>query len=226
MYAKILAKDQNRAISISTPTQGPMPVKHRTRHLAQGQSLYREGDNAERVYEVRTGVLRISRLLKDGRRQVIAFGYPGDIVGFPHDGEHHTDCDALTEATLVSYSREALENSEGDKLLHKHLMQAALQEISAMEDHFMILGRKSAHEKVASFLSTLSERVGAPLGQYLQVELPMSRGDIADFLGLTTETVSRAFTCLRKSGIIAIDCINTVVIVDADQLDARANGNG
>lgn len=213
--------------SESTPTtEKPSRVALRTRHLVVGQNLYREGDEAERVYEVRSGVLRLTRVLEDGRRQVIAFGYSGDIVGFPHDGEHHTDCDALTDATLISYSREALENGDGDGALHRHLMNAALREISAMQDHFMMLGRKSAHEKVASFLLVLAERVGEPLGEFTQFELPMSRCDIADFLGLTTETVSRAFTRLRKSGVIAIDCINTVVILQPDQLDICANGEG
>jgi CRP-like cAMP-binding protein len=192
--------------------------------LIEGQSLFREGDDVERIYEVRSGVLRLTRMFEDGCRQVVAFGYPGDVVGFPFEGEHRTDCDALTETTLTSFPREALENSERDPLVHSHLMQAGLREISSLQDHCMILGRKSAHGKVASFLSLLSNRVGEPIGQYTQFELPMSRCDIADFLGLSTETISRSITSLRNSGTIAIDRINTVVIVKPDQLDACAKG--
>ena len=93
-----------------------------------------------------------------------------------------------------------------------------------MQDHFMMLGRKSSVEKLASFLLVLADRVGAPLGDFDQVNLPMTRGDIADFLGLTTETVSRTFTQLRKSQIIAIDHINTVVILKPTALRSIAEG--
>ena len=89
----------------------------------------------------------------------------------------------------------------------------------------MMLGRKTASEKVASFLCTLSDRVGKPLGQFRQVVLPMSRLDIADFLGLTTETVSRTLTQLRKCKIIAVDNIHTVIILRPDALLALAQGS-
>ncbi|WP_370402494.1 helix-turn-helix domain-containing protein [Sulfitobacter sp. JB4-11] len=181
--------------------------------LKRGAYLFFEGDDVEWLYQVKSGVLRLTRLLEDGRRQVIAFGYPGDVVGFPSDGKHHTDCDVLVSARLQPFRRAMLESGEGDPVLHAALLQAALREISAMQDHFMMLGRKSAVEKVASFLSVLDERVGQDQGQYRQVTLPMCRGDIADFLGLTTETVSRTLTQLRKSKIIAIENIQTVVIL-------------
>ena len=178
-----------------------------------GDYLYFEGDKVQRLYEVKSGVLRLTRLLEDGRRQVISFGYPGDIVGFPSQGLHHTDCDVLVDARVQPYSRAALEDGTQEPELHRELLQAALREIGAMQDHFLMLGRKSAAERVASFLCVLSERVGKTLGQYRQVDLPMSRADIADFLGLTTETVSRSLTQLRKANVIAIDNIHTVVIL-------------
>lgn len=180
--------------------------------LKPGAYLYFEGDRVEWLYQVTSGVLRLTRLLADGRRQVIAFGYPGDIVGFPADDCHHTDCDALTNVRLQPFRRANLESGDVDPALHGALLQAALREIGAMQDHFMMLGRKSATEKLASFLCVLSERFGEDLGGYRQVDLPMSRSDIADFLGLTTETVSRTFTQLRKSNIIVIDNIHTIVI--------------
>ena len=180
--------------------------------LKPGAYLYFEGEEVEWLYQVTSGVLRLPRLLSDGRRQVIAFGYPGDIVGFPANDLHHTDCEALTDVRLQPFRRSHLESGEGDPELHCALLQAALREISGMQDHFMMLGRKSATEKLASFLCVLSDRVGEDLDSYRQVTLPMSRSDIADFLGLTTETVSRTFTQLRKSGIIAIDNINKIII--------------
>ena len=190
--------------------------------LKRNAYLYYEGDEVKRLYQVVTGVVRLTRLLEDGRRQVIAFGYPGDIIGFPADGRHHTDCDALVNTTLHSFSRSALESGDGDPELHEALLRAALKEISAMQDHFMMLGRKTAAEKVASFLSVITERYGNELGVYRQITLPMARSDIADFLGLTTETVSRTFTMLRKKGIIALEGVHTVIVMDPDGLQRAA----
>jgi CRP/FNR family transcriptional regulator len=199
---------------------------HAETRLSAGTHLYFEGDRVHWLYQVVTGVVRLTRLLADGRRQVIAFGYPGDIVGFPSNGDHHTDCEALTETSLQPYRRSCLENGEGDPIVHKALLQAALREISGMQDHFMMLGRKSATEKVASFLSVLVDRVGQDLGDYKQFKLPMLRSDIADFLGLTTETVCRALTQLRKKKIIEIESIHTVVVLRPTALLGLSRGEG
>lgn len=209
MYVTI--PTENAIQSEFAPLATTLPQTAETR-LKLGAYLYYEGDNVEWLYQVTSGVLRLTRLLADGRRQVIAFGYPGDIVGFPSADIHHTDCEALTEVRLQPFRRSALESGEGDPELHKALLQAALREISSMQDHFMMLGRKSASEKLASFLCVLTERVGKDLGAYRTITLPMSRSDIADFLGLTTETVSRTFTQLRKSKIIAIENIHTIIV--------------
>jgi len=186
--------------------------------LKAGDTLFYEGDPVDWLYQVKSGVLRLTRVLEDGRQQVIAFGFPGDIVGFPSDGLHHTDCDALVDTRLQPYRRSALDSGERNPELHSVLLNAALHEISAMQDHFMMLGRKSAAEKVASFLCVLTNRIGKHVDGYQQVRLPMSRSDIADFLGLTTETVCRTFTQLRKSKIIEIENIYTITVVRPDAL--------
>lgn len=190
----------------------------RTHKLAAAQNLFREGDAAHHIYEVVSGVLRLTKVLEDGRRQVIAFGYPGDIVGFPQDGSYHTECDAISHAEVVVHSVKDLENGDRNPELHLRLVQAALREISAMQDHFMMLGRKSAAEKTASFLSVLMERTGSPLGAYTHFEFPMNRADIADFLGLTVETVSRTITAFRKMKLIALENSKSVVVLDQDAL--------
>jgi CRP-like cAMP-binding protein len=209
MYVTI--PDKQTIENLVAPLASSTPKTAETR-LKPGGYLYFEGDHVDWLYQVTSGVLRLTRLLEDGRRQVIAFGYPGDIIGFPANGQHHTDCESLTDARLQPFRRAHLESGEGDPALHGALLQAALREISAMQDHFMMLGRKSATEKLASFLCVLSERVGEDLGIYRQITLPMSRSDIADFLGLTTETVSRTFTQMRKSKIIVIDNNHTIII--------------
>ncbi|MBE0414000.1 helix-turn-helix domain-containing protein [Yoonia sp.] len=201
------------------------PVQqHHLHHICAGKHLFHEGQTARNIYEVVKGVLRLTRVMADGRRQVIAFGYPGDVVGFHSDDEYHTDCDALLSTTVIVHSRSALESPAGNSALHTKLLQAALHEISAMQDHFLMLGRKSAAERVASFLLTLQERVGMPLGQFTQFDLPMSRSDIADFLGMTTETVCRTLTRLRKLNIIALDRVHTVVILKPEALIKEAEG--
>lgn len=179
-----------------------------------GTHLFREGDPANSIYEIVSGVFRLTRVLDDGRRQVIAFGFPGDIIGFPKGDCHQTDCEALTAAEVVVHCRHVLETVHGDYKTHQRLLNAAIREISAMQDHFMMLGRKSAKEKVASFLVTLAERNGTPNGGYTSFSLPMSRTDIADFLGLTVETVSRTLTRLRKQNLIALENPQTVLIRD------------
>ncbi|APX12018.1 transcriptional regulator [Tateyamaria omphalii] len=211
------------------PVHGPLSARGTTSAglptlVKAGQHLYREGDEVERLYQVSNGVVRLTRMLEDGRRQVISFGYPGDIIGFPADGRHHTDCDALVDTTLFAYRRTALDTGDGDPDLHLALLEAALREISAMQDHVMMLGRKSALERVASFLNVLTISYGEDIDTHRRIDLPMSRSDIADFLGLTTETVSRAFTTLRKAGVMSLDGAQTIVVRDPCLLAEMAAG--
>ena len=196
--------------------------------LKAGANVYFEGDTAEWLYQVMSGVLRLTRVLEDGRRQVIAFGYPGDIVGFPSGGFHNADCDVLEDAELQPFRRAYLDTGTSDPALHLELLQAALSEINSMHDHLMVLGLKSAVGKVASFLAVLTDRVGQPIGNFTQTKLPMSRSDIGDFLGLSTETVCRTLTQLRKQGIIAMDNTHTVTVLrpmdlQKISLDHRSN---
>jgi CRP-like cAMP-binding protein len=190
----------------------------RQRRLAVGTHLFREGDAAKYFYKIKSGVLRSTRVLKNGRRQVLSFSLPGDIIGFPDDEHHNTDCDVIAPAEVTLFRRKALANGEESPEMRQLLLLAALREISAMQDHLMVLARKSAIEKVASFLAVLSKRTGTSLGNYSTFELPMSRADIADFLGLTIETVSRTFSVLRKSGAIALETSKIVVVLDMDAL--------
>jgi CRP/FNR family transcriptional regulator/CRP/FNR family nitrogen fixation transcriptional regulator len=190
-----------------------------------GQTLFLEGDEARHIYEVRSGLLRLTRVLENGRRQVIAFGLPGDVVGFPKGEHHHTDCDVIAEGEIVAHRREVLEDGLGDPELHARLLGAALREISAMQDHFMMLALKSAPEKFASFLMVLAERTGYGLGNYTAIDLAMKRTDIADFLGLTIETVSRTITQFRNAGIIALDGAQTIVLLDQDALEAASQAD-
>ncbi|EAQ02066.1 FixK2 transcription regulator [Pseudooceanicola batsensis HTCC2597] len=208
----------------AAPGVVPAPVPAQRRTVSAGAHLFREGDIATNIYEITAGVFRLTRVLDDGRRQVIAFGLPGDIIGFPNGTAHHSDCEAIQAGAVITHRRHALNTLEGDHDTHQRLLHAALREISAMQDHLMMLARKSALEKVASFLVTLSERIGKSREGLTRCALPMSRADIADFLGLTIETVSRTLTRLRKAGVIAFDRAQTVLIKDMDALVSAAQG--
>ncbi|WP_298432443.1 helix-turn-helix domain-containing protein [uncultured Jannaschia sp.] len=188
------------------------------RTLDAGETLFREADAMTHLFELRSGVLRLTRFLETGRRQVVAFAYPGDIVGFPAGRLHHSDCEALTPATVAAHRRAALDGPGADPGLHDELREAALAEIVALQDHLMLLARIGARGKLASFLLHLMENQGTLRDGYMTIDLPMPRADIADYLCTTVETVSRALTQLRRSGAIRLDGIQRVVLLDRDRL--------
>lgn len=192
--------------------------------LSTGQHLFHQGDEGETIYRVAKGVLRLSRVTSRGRQQVIAFGYPGDIIGFPVYGLRNTDCDALTPAEVQVLPARLPTESWIEPANVAFLAAAALCEIGNLQEHFMTLGRKSSREKVASFLHALVRRVGHETPEGIRFDLPMSRADIADFLGLRTETVSRAFTDLRQAGIISLETAQAVTVVDPEGLADMAEG--
>ena len=188
------------------------------RTLRAHEPLIFEGDDAEAVYEVLEGVVRVYKLYVDGRRQIISFAFPGDIVGLGQERTYSFGCDALAvsrvrvvpKGNLLRMVRERPEY--GAKVL-----DVAFRELSAARDLSMVLCRKSAIEKVASFLCSLAERRRS-LGPTGMMSLPMTRSDIADYLGLSIETVSRNITKLRVKRIISLPRAGLVLIHDMDRL--------
>ena len=214
------------AFGLPAPARLPrVPARGRScpqRPIRRGQTLYRQGDEALHLYEVHSGLLRLSRVLANGARQVIGFALPGDIVGFPRGTVHTTDCDVLVAGQVTSLSALALSCSARDPELHRRLVRAAVQEIGTLQDHIMILARNSARERVASFLLAMARRVRPAGRPAARIALPMRRSDIADHLGLTVETVCRTLTRMRKAGIIALDGAYVVVILDRAGLEEAA----
>jgi CRP-like cAMP-binding protein len=206
-----------------------LPETARTRtvpvRLRPGQVLYHQGDDARSIYRVAEGVLRLTRVTEKGHLQVVGFGYPGDFVGFPLQGMRSTDCNALTQAVLAAVAIRLPESEGCGAQDAAFLAAAALWEIGAMQDHLMTLGRKSSCERVASFLVVLMARSGLQAQDGVHVELPMSRSDIADFLGIRTETVSRAFTELRRSGLILLPTAQHVTILKPEALAEVADAD-
>lgn len=172
----------------------------RVRCLEAEEALVFEGDPATTIYEVLEGTLMIYKVFQDGRRHVILFARPGDIIGFDQTGVFDFDCDALTAAKVRVVPKKGLLRAALEEPgFGQRLLEFAAGQIATARRRSITLGRKTALERVATFLLDLGER-GAPSVD--RIPVPMSRAEIADYLGLTTETVSRNITKLRSMGII------------------------
>ncbi len=182
-------------------------------NLEPGSSLFCEGDDADCVYEVLKGVVCSYSLLSDGRRQVVGFAYPGDLVGLCHQPIHQASCDSVSTARVRSIARSRLFDIINEQPeLGSRLLECVTGQLAGMQRHFVLLGRKCAQEKLATFLLALAQRYGSEDNGTVTLILPMTRSDIADYLGLTVETVSRSFTKLRAAGIVVLPQSTTVHI--------------
>ncbi|MER8465117.1 helix-turn-helix domain-containing protein [Mesorhizobium sp. M1409] len=173
-----------------------------------GSEIYAQGEKALALYQVEFGAVRIYRLLADGRRQISAFHLAGETFGFEADTTHHFFAEAIN-ATAVR----VLRLNAGADMSHQ-LLPLALKGLTRAQEHLLVLGRQNAIERVAAFLVDIAERQGG----LRQVELPMSRMDIGDYLGLTIETVSRVFTRLKDKGVIRLLSLRSIEIVKRDAL--------
>ena len=169
------------------------------RNLSRGQQVFGEGDDADLVYKVISGAVSNVRSLADGRRQITAFHLPGDVFGIELGAERRAAAEAICD-TVVTSARRASVTEDRDQ--RDRLWRHALHELERSQDHVLALGRRTAIERVAAFLIDLADRVGA----HDAVALPMSRQDIADYLGLTIETVSRTLTQMQARGLVRVEC--------------------
>jgi CRP/FNR family nitrogen fixation transcriptional regulator len=177
-----------------------------------GAEIYAQGEKCGGLYRVEFGAVRVYRLLADGRRQISAFHLAGEMFGFEADDIHHFFAEAIC-ATGVR----ALRPSPGNDL-SSELLPMALKGLVRAQEHLLVLGRQNAIERIAAFLMDMTERQGG----LRNVELPMSRTDIGDYLGLTVETVSRVFSRLKQSGVIRLPSLRSVEIVKRQALHALA----
>ena len=197
------------------------PMLHKK---AAGEILFSEGEDAESVYEVTGGMLRLYKLLPDGRRQITGFATAGHLLGLAPEGICVYTAEALTEVTLRRYKRAAVERLIDEVPgFARRMLAATSQELRAAQDQMLLLGRKSASEKVASFLVMIAEQQ-ARSGED-ELDLPMTRNDIADYLGLTIETVSRTLSKLKQAGLIALPTAVRIEILDRDRLEDMAAGD-
>jgi CRP/FNR family nitrogen fixation transcriptional regulator len=178
-----------------------------------GAEIYAQGETCGSLYKIEFGAVRIYRLLSDGRRQISAFHLAGEIFGFEADTIHHFFAEAIC-GTGVRTLRAT--SSQGDRAIE--LLPMALRGLVRAQEHLLVLGRQNAIERIAAFLIEMSERQGG----LRQLELAMSRTDVADYLGLTIETVSRVFSKLKQTGVIRLPSLRSVDIVKWQTLQDMA----
>ncbi|MBC2670719.1 Crp/Fnr family transcriptional regulator [Novosphingobium piscinae] len=222
---------RNRAICSALDAQeiGALNAIGRTRTLSAGEALIWEGDDSVLVANVIDGVLKLSTGTEDGREQIVGMVFSSDFIGRPFGATTGHGVTALTDATVCVFNRRDFDAfaREHPALEHK-LLQRTLTELDRTRRWMLLLGRKSASEKVASFLLEMCERVAAPGCEHhvpageIRLDLPVSRQQIADVLGLTIETVSRQFTRLKGEGVIDLPSRREVVIRSHAALLAEA----
>jgi len=222
---------RNRAICSALDSQelGALNTIGRTRTLAAGESLIWEGDDSVLVANVIDGVLKLSTGTEDGREQIVGMVFPSDFIGRPFGKTTGHGVTALTESKVCVFNRRDFDSfaREHPALEHK-LLQRTLTELDRTRRWMLLLGRKSAAEKVASFLLEMCERgsgAGCEDGEApaeVLLDLPVSRQQIADVLGLTIETVSRQFTRLKSEGVIDLPSRREVLVRDRFTLAAEA----
>jgi CRP-like cAMP-binding protein len=196
------------------------------RRCQRGQKIYGQEDPADCWYRVVSGLLRRFALRPNGRRQIVDFLLPGDFCGFAGGEEHHYfSVEAVMPDSVVAcYPRWRVETlSDADPRVGQLIRQKAFDAIARLQCQVRILGRTRAPEKVGSFLLEMAARRARGPGD--RFDLPMSRYDIADYLALSVETVSRAMTCLKRRGTIELAGTRQITIVDRDALQDTA-GNG
>lgn len=178
-------------------------------HYAENAIIYAQGEASGHLYLVEYGAVRIYRLTSDGRRQISAFHFAGEVFGFEADAEHHFYAESIAGAGI-----RILRPTAGDHLADS-VLPLALRSLTRAQEHLLVLGRQNACERMAAFLLDLAERQDADE----LVDLPMQRADIADYLGLTFETVSRILRKLKDARIIRVPSVKQIEILDASALE-------
>lgn len=192
--------------------------------LDKGQTLFSQGEPAGSVFNVIEGALRLIRLLPDGRRQIMGFALPGDFLGLALQERYSVSAEALGPVTTCRFGRRDFAAIvEAKPHLLKSLHERAGYELTLAHDQILLLGRRTAEEKVAAFLLNLHDRYARTGHSSVTVELPMGRQDIADYLGLTIETVSRMLSRLDRAHKILL-VPGGVRLIDPVRLEQLAAG--
>ncbi len=194
-----------------------------TQLVARDTALFAAGDPARSWYRLLSGSLRVFRVLRDGRRHVSEFVFPGQVFGFESGAVHIHGAEAIEPASVLVYPCERIAQRVAHDPAARETVRALLMErLAAAQERALTLGRLNAGGRLAAFLLVMARRKARANARV--AELPMGRVDIADYLGLTVETVSRLFTALRRQGAIRLATANRVEILDPAALEAASGG--
>jgi len=211
-----LNRDRNRFMAIAAqpaPSLAGIFRKQPVETFARGETVVWEGDAAASVFEVIEGVLRVCRLLSDGRRVITGFLYPGDLTGVSLQNHYLYTVEAVSRARLRRFARQRFqEEINRSPALRPQLFARLCDEMAAAQDQMVLLARKNAEERVCSMLLAIARRMRSAGRPATLIELPMTRLDMADYLGLTLETVSRTMTSLASRGIITANGRHSLTI--------------
>ena len=195
-------------------------------HYGPGEEVVGEGDPADSYFMVVKGVFRSVKVTRDGRRQIFAFYMPGDMCGLEPGATYDLTVEAVNAGSIATLSRSACRaRMSQDANFNIAVFDGATRALALSVDHMTMVGRSSAEERLAWFLKMLRERAAIPGKQPPTVELVMQRQDIADYLGLTIETVSRTFTHMKEKGLIALPTTRRVEILKPDALERLASAD-
>tara|TARA_R110002012_G_scaffold265298_2_gene448696 strand:- start:71 stop:772 length:702 start_codon:yes stop_codon:yes gene_type:complete len=189
-------------------------------------TIFHEAEDADYVFNVTSGSVKLYKLLGDGRRQITGFLFAGDFLGLALNSTYSYTAEAIEPVTACRFPRQKLERLFDEyPRLEKRMLGMAVDELAAAQDQMLLLGRKTAKEKVASFLLMLARRQEhRGMDAAGSIEVPMSRSDIADYLGLTIETVSRTLTQLRKESTISLKDNKHIDAIGMSMLEDLAEG--
>lgn len=187
------------------------------RSFSRDEEIYAEGDASDYWYRVVSGTVRICKWLADGRRHIAEFCFVGDCFGLPASGTRAATAEAIGDVVVMRYPQRASDRLiDESPRLARQMYDRTLRELTQTQTHTLVLSRMTAPERLASFLLEIAERWDTPRA----IDLPMSRYDIADYLGLTMETVCRTFTALKRDGLITLPTPQRVELRDREALEA------
>jgi CRP/FNR family transcriptional regulator, anaerobic regulatory protein len=189
--------------------------------------IFHDGDDADQYFTVTSGIVKLVKTLADGQQHIIGLIYPPDFMGQTLNHRHTYSAEAATNVELCSYPRPAFNAFlKVHPELERQIFEMTIRELDVCRDWTLLLGRKCSYKRVAGFLLMMARRVlQAEIGEYqntVHIELPFTRAEMADYLGLTLETVSRQFSRLKKKRIIAMPSSRDIVIPDMELLSAVA----
>ena len=217
--APIIAEQAILSRALLKGEAGAQPAVGAVHNVAQDREIFAEGNNSEYFYKVVSGVVRTCKFLVDGRRQIDAFHVAGDIFGFEPGAHYGLSAEAVTDCTIIAYRKLKTDMFAGaDTHLSQELLAFAMRGMAQAQHHSLLLGRRSAMEKVAGFLLDWVEK--SP--DHKTISLAMTRQDIADYLGLTIETVSRTLSQLERDAVIDLPSARQIRLRNLDTLEDLA----